>query len=377
MALPCGDGARRAKVPGLATWWRRVGKSATGTLREFVVRVLAASSESGEAAALAFQMQPPLKRAAPQRPRTIAGRLGAGSASGAVRPACRRLVARSGEVRRPNGWRGRARKCGIRSNCTRSLAHVSRDKQPVNGFVGFARACRSEALILQPRVWVQLATGANSLPDPGPQPADPVERRALALALVPSRYMTDAIMNECLAPSLADLHRGGDDRATGSQRRKRSAQLPAQPRFSVIVPLYRNLEFLRPQVAAFSLRLRHFSRRARNSFTCSIRRNRSADVRQLLQGLNILYGIPFSLRRDAAQHGLRKRLQRWGSRRSRRNPRDGKLRRHTRGAGLAAVTGSPSSSARALARADRSCCSRTDRSSTRACISRAASSVTG
>ena len=77
-----------------------------------------------------------------------------------------------------------------------------------------------------------------------------------------------------------------------TRQSKSSAGRSPIPR-SVVVPLYRVLDFLRPQVAAFAADP-IFATEAEIIYVLDSP-EQTADVRQLLQGINLLYGTPFTL----------------------------------------------------------------------------------
>ena len=120
------------------------------------------------------------------------------------------------------------------------------------GFVALAPASTGATPILQPRFRLRLRSGACHALVPALQPADPVEARAAALRAVPPQHVDEALLAEVLAPVIANLHTQA--RAVIGQPSIRRIGTPvARPRASVIVPLYKALDFLRFQIAAFAL----------------------------------------------------------------------------------------------------------------------------
>ena len=116
------------------------------------------------------------------------------------------------------------------------------------------------------------------------------------LKAVPPEHLTDAIMVDCLAPVLADLQ-AAVNKSLPAPKVEQIGTPIENPLISIVVPLYRNLEFLRAQVAALA---------ADPCFAPSATAvaelayvldspEQAADVRNLLQGLKLLYGIPITL----------------------------------------------------------------------------------
>lgn len=126
---------------------------------------------------------------------------------------------------------------------------------------------------------------------PKPQPADPVARRALVLRAVPPQYLTDKILTECLAPVLGDLQ--GAIKARGGAPVVEQLGAPFDnPAASVVVPLYRNMQFLRAQVASFAA---DPSLRDVELIYVLDSPEQAGEVLHLLQGLHLLYAFPITL----------------------------------------------------------------------------------
>jgi GT2 family glycosyltransferase len=70
-------------------------------------------------------------------------------------------------------------------------------------------------------------------------------------------------------------------------------ELPAEPTISVVVPLYRNLEFLQTQIAAFA-NDPAFAAGTEIIYVLDSP-EQTAEVEQYLRGLNLLYRLPFTL----------------------------------------------------------------------------------
>jgi GT2 family glycosyltransferase len=282
---------RAAAVPPLSRWWQGQVATAGDRLREFIVRALAEASASGRAASLEFQAKSPL------RPFRLTG--GNGAPSFAVELALAEpsglLVA--GRMRDPGGIIESLEAeddAGTRHAVAwhRFPLPATKDNPaPPTGFIGRAATYRTAAPILQPRLFLALASGTRHRIVPRPQPADPTARRALALRAMPQQHITPAILADCLAPVLGGLQKA----IAGTLGEPHLEQIgpPAEsPAISVVIPLYRNLSFLRAQLGAFA---------ADPSFAAAEliyvldSPEQSADVLNLLQGLHLLYGLPITL----------------------------------------------------------------------------------
>ena len=162
--------------------------------------------------------------------------------------------------------------------------------KPATGFVGFAAAVRSAAPILQPRFQLAFISGSLEKLVPLPQPHDAIERRARALKAVPPHHLTDTVL-ETIAPALGDLQ-AAIHAGLGEPTIETIGEALPSPKCSVVIPLYRNMEFLNAQVAAFAADS-EFRSDAEVVYVLDSPWQ-AADVRQQLQGLNLLYGLPFT-----------------------------------------------------------------------------------
>ncbi|MBR0681719.1 glycosyltransferase [Roseomonas eburnea] len=85
---------------------------------------------------------------------------------------------------------------------------------------------------------------------PGLMP--PAVARDLVLRAAHPSAVEPALLDACIAPAASLLHAAALREATGSVEELAYGTAPARPRVSLIIPLYRNLRFLRFQVAAFA-----------------------------------------------------------------------------------------------------------------------------
>jgi GT2 family glycosyltransferase len=284
-------------LPALSRWWGGETEKRDG-LREFVVRALAAGSETAletrHAAAIEFQLRSPLKA------RQVSGRGGLPSAAVEIAITGKSGLFVAGWFHDPGrfvtGLVAETETDAVTPVAWHCFPRIAKagvdDAVVVTGFVGFASASRAETPILQPRFRLMLASGSSQQLVPPPQPADPVERRARILRAVPPEFLSETVMAECLAPALGDLQAG--IRASVAPPDVETIGEPLDhPAVSVVIPLYRNLEFLKAQIATFAAD-RSFAVDAELVYVLDSP-EQAAAVRQMLQGLNLLYGIPFRL----------------------------------------------------------------------------------
>lgn len=290
-----GVALRRPRRAGAARtlqqWWQGQVATASDRLREFVARALAASSASGRAASLEFQMKSPL------RPRRLSG--GNGTPSFAVELALAEasglLVA--GWMRDPAGSIDKLEaedEAGTRHAVAWhrfQLPPAAGNPVPPTGFIGRAATYRADTPMLQPRLFLSLLSGTHHRIVPRPQPTDPVARRALALRAMPQQHLNQTILADCLAPVLGGLQKTIRDALPPPHIEQIGTPIE-RPAVTVVIPLYRNLSFLRAQLGAFA---------ADPSFATAEliyvldSPEQSADVLHLLQGLHLLYALPVTL----------------------------------------------------------------------------------
>ena len=165
-----------------------------------------------------------------------------------------------------------------------------RDGHPTYGFV--ARVpdpsnglCPQPSLMLRLRSGntIELAAVACHLP--------PAQARDAVLSAVPPDQATAAIMDRCIAPAAAAMHRAAL-RVNRTLDCVQFGKPPSFPAVSIVVPLYRNLEFLRFQVAA--LARDPVCREAELIYVLDSPHQRS-DLASLLRGLNALHGLSFTM----------------------------------------------------------------------------------
>ena len=158
------------------------------------------------------------------------------------------------------------------------------------GFVALVRdPCHG--LSFQPTLSLRLHSGArldvrSSLRQPLPAVA-----RTAVLASVPPDDVTDAMLDDCLGPAAASFHRRCLAARGTPELIQIGTPLP-NPAVSIVVPLYRNVSFLRFQLAAFA---RDAECRAAELIVVLDSPEQAHEVEHLLRGLHAMHGLPLTL----------------------------------------------------------------------------------
>lgn len=119
----------------------------------------------------------------------------------------------------------------------------------------------------------------------------PAELRDAVLGGVPPEQLTTDAIARIVAPAAVPLHRQHLARRQAPEI-VQFGEPVAAPRFSLIVPLYRNLDYLRFQLGAFATD--PAMRRAELIFVLDSPEQR-ADLVHFLSGLHQLYGLPMTI----------------------------------------------------------------------------------
>ena len=104
---------------------------------------------------------------------------------------------------------------------------------------------------LQPNLLLQLRSGAQLQLTPPARSFAPAAARDAVLGCVPLGHMTPAMMERCIAPAAARLHRAAMSNQDTIEVIRIGPRV-GKPSVSIVVPLYRNLGFLRFQVSALA-----------------------------------------------------------------------------------------------------------------------------
>ena len=143
----------------------------------------------------------------------------------------------------------------------------------------------------QPTLALRLRSG-NTVEVTAPlRQMPPAAARDAVLSCVPPDAVTPGMLDACLAPAAAGLHR----QAMAVRGAVDAVQIGAklrQPTVSILVPLYRNLDFLRFQVAALAADPE--CRRAELIYVLDSPEQR-AELEFLLRGLHSLHALSFTM----------------------------------------------------------------------------------
>jgi hypothetical protein len=283
-------------LPSIERWFREHAETALG-LREYLLAEIADGSAAGEALALEVQLRSPL------RPARVSSGLATPSAEivSALSTVAGTLV--TGWYRDPVGLFAGIEAVGF-SNGVEDLtddlyrfpvevAGPSKGSRlPATGFAVLAPASVDRVPLLQPRFQLRLKSGAGHPLVPKLQPADPVEARAAALRAIPPQHVDETILAKVLAPVIANLHDQAKEKVGSPIVQVIGSPLP-RPKVSVIVPLYKALDFLRFQIAAFATDP-WFKVNAELIYVLDSP-EQAQEVGHLLGGLHLVYGLPMTL----------------------------------------------------------------------------------
>jgi GT2 family glycosyltransferase len=144
---------------------------------------------------------------------------------------------------------------------------------------------------VQPHLSLQLRSGSRIELTPAPRSMGPSAARDAVLGCIPPGQVTPSMMQRCIAPAAARLHR------TAMQTRDAAEVIHigrpvAKPVASILIPLYRNLGFIRFQFMA--LAEDPGCRQSQIIFVLDSPEQRN-DVEHLLRGLYRLTDLPVTL----------------------------------------------------------------------------------
>lgn len=268
--------------------------------RRYVLRCLGQLAEDSEAAALARALQ----IFSPERTRDIADVTRPVAASLEFAVSCGRagvflrgwirdpyklvhdaeLVSPFGEARLSTCWERLAR-----PDLTKTWKEPTpRDSRP--GFVALAPVV-DPLPVMQHTLRLLTAGGPILLTPPARAPSE-AEARDIILRSVSEQDLTDDLLACIIAPAAAQLH----ERVMASQEAPDIIDIGSgavDPKLSFIIPLYRNLTFLRLQIGAFAIDP-DIRRDVELVYVLDSPEQRR-EVEHLLRGLNILTGLSFRL----------------------------------------------------------------------------------
>lgn len=168
-----------------------------------------------------------------------------------------------------------------------------------SGFVLHLPGNPEPAEALQVTAELRLASGGALRLVPPPRPRADADARAAVLGSLPPRFATPELLETVIGPAVAPLHaahlatRGEPELVVYGERK-------AKPAVSVIIPLYRTLEFLRFQISSFATDQDMAD--AELVFVLDSPEQRD-EVVHLLRGFHGLYGLPMLLLVQSANYG--------------------------------------------------------------------------
>ena len=120
------------------------------------------------------------------------------------------------------------------------------------GFAAFLPGSPDPAPVLQYRCELLLRSGGRIDIVPPPRPLNPADVRAAVLGSMPPPFVTQAALETCIASAAALIHAALVADLPAPEVIRHGTP-PAYPAVSIIIPLYKNLDFLRLQLAAFAI----------------------------------------------------------------------------------------------------------------------------
>ncbi|SCZ12286.1 glycosyltransferase family 2 protein [Microvirga guangxiensis] len=296
---PSGLSIRKLSVgtglPSIERWLREYGQAAP-SLREHILIEIAERSPAGRAMALEAQLRSPLQ------PKRAVNSLTTPSAEIVTALSTPTGTLVTGWYRDPvdlfAGIDAVGRDESIRDltpDLHRFPVEVAGpsngSRLPATGFAVLAPTSTGSAPLLQPRFRLRLKSGAFHPLIPRLQPADSVEARAAALRAVPPQHVDEKLLAQVMTPVIASLHEQARQRI-GHPSVITIGVPVVRPKVSVIVPLYKALDFLRFQIAAFATDP-WFQSNAELIYVLDSP-EQAQEVEHLLGGLHLVYGLPMT-----------------------------------------------------------------------------------
>lgn len=244
----------KSRHPSLQSWWSKNPEAVE--LREMIVRRLATLPESGAATAIDLQVRAPLATSRiakstmhPSGEVDLALALDDGLLAGGWFHAPSSAFAGIDYVKED----GTAVPLDGNSYEFPAWAQGKdeKSKTDVTGFVAWVPLSESPGPLLQPRFQMRLASGAVKPLIPTPQPFEPATQRNHVLRAVPPQHAVDRAFRTILAPALQDIERRLG-RTIEIDSTKDYSLSETTPLVSIVVPLYKVLDFLRFQLSGMA-----------------------------------------------------------------------------------------------------------------------------
>ena len=238
----------------LQKWWSKNPEAVE--LREMIVQCLAALPEGGAATAIDLQVNAPIAPARiakssmhPSGEIDLALALDDGLLAGGWFHAPSSAFAGIDYVRQDGTT------VPLDANCYKFPAWAEgkdeKSKTDVTGFVAWIPLAESPGPLLQPRFQLRLASGAVRPLIPKPQPFEPAVQRNHVLRAVPPQHAVDNAFRTILAPALQDIERRLGKTIEVDSTKDYSLS-ETTPLVSIVIPLYKVLDFLRFQLSGMA-----------------------------------------------------------------------------------------------------------------------------
>jgi GT2 family glycosyltransferase len=285
----------KPRHPSLQSWWNKNREAVE--LREMIVRQLASLPEGGAATAIDLQVRAPLtaSRVAkssmhPSGEIDLALALNDGLLAGGWFHAPSSAFAGIDYVKED----GTA--VPLDGNSYKFPAWAQgkdeKSKTDVTGFVAWIPFSESTGPLLQPRFQMRLTSGAVRPLIPKPQPFEPSTQRNHLLRAVPPQHAVDNAFRTILAPALQDIERRLGK--TIEIECTKDYSLPkSTPLVSIVVPLYKVLDFLRFQLSGMATDP-WLAANAELIYVLDSPEIQD-ETEHLLGGLHLLHGLPMKL----------------------------------------------------------------------------------
>ncbi|WP_051512482.1 glycosyltransferase [Skermanella stibiiresistens] len=175
------------------------------------------------------------------------------------------------------------------------------------GFATFVPGSPEPAPALQYRCELLLRSGGRIDIVPPPRPLNPADVRAAVLGAMPPAFVTQAALESCVAPAVAPIHAAMMANLPAPEVVRHGTPV-VDPAVSVVIPLYKNLEFLRFQLGAFAIDRAMGGLGSDGTGGAEIilvldSPEQREELKHYLHGLFGLYGLPLTLVVNAANHG--------------------------------------------------------------------------
>ncbi len=285
----------KPRHPSLQSWWGKHRRAVE--LREMIVRQLATASEGGRAMVTDLQVRAPLetRRIArssmhPSGEVDLALALKGGLLAGGWFQAPLSALA-SIDYLREDGTAVPLDRNSYEFPAW-AKAENAGSKADVTGFVAWVPLEKPVGPLLQPRFQMRFASGAVQPLVPKLQPFEPAMQRNHILRAVPPQHAVDPVFRTILAPALQEVEQRLG-KSIGVNHTKDYGLRETAPLISIVVPLYRVLDFLRFQLSGMATDP-WLAENAEIIYVLDSPEIQD-ETEHLLGGLHLLHGLPMKL----------------------------------------------------------------------------------